>query len=84
MAGTTTEDLEEENSKTQNWALRMMVSKLQIWNLTNLPGAWVNDRKEGTGIVFYKNGDSYMGPWKADMRNGEGVFTRVSLCSPSY
>lgn len=41
-------------------------------------GEWVNDRKEGKGVIFFKNGDSYFGSWKSDTRNGLGVFTKAN------
>jgi hypothetical protein len=30
---------------------------------------------EGKGKYLWKNGDSYDGDWKKDVRNGKGVFT---------
>jgi len=35
-------------------------------------GEWVNDKKEGKGAFFYKNGDRYDGLWVEDLPQGEG------------
>ena len=35
-------------------------------------GDWINDKKEGKGIMIYNNGDKYDGNWKNDIREGEG------------
>ena len=34
----------------------------------------VNNKKEGIGIIYYRNGNIYMGDLKNDDLNGAGVY----------
>jgi len=37
-------------------------------------GDFENDKKEGNGIMLYDEGEIYLGSWKYDAYNGEGIF----------
>lgn len=37
-------------------------------------GEWVRDKKEGHGSLQVRGGGTYVGRWKADVPNGEGVY----------
>uniref|UniRef100_A0A6C0LIN6 Uncharacterized protein n=1 Tax=viral metagenome TaxID=1070528 RepID=A0A6C0LIN6_9ZZZZ len=36
-------------------------------------GNFVDDKRNGTGVIVYKNGDQYEGEWGDDKRQGEGT-----------
>jgi len=38
-------------------------------------GEWVDDVKEGYGVLTYVNGERYEGYWKADKAHGKGTLT---------
>ena len=38
-------------------------------------GLWKQDKREGQGAMFYKNGDGFFGGWKNDKKEGRGTFT---------
>lgn len=40
-------------------------------------GRFIDDAKEGKGILTFTNGDSYEGNWSKDKKNGKGVLKRV-------
>ena len=35
-------------------------------------GCWINDRANGLGLYFSKDGSSYDGSWRNDMQDGYG------------
>ena len=35
-------------------------------------GDWINNKKEGKGIMKYLNGYEYNGDWKEDLKEGKG------------
>ena len=37
-------------------------------------GEYLNNKKEGYGILFYNNGNKYKGEFKNDLKNGHGIF----------
>jgi hypothetical protein len=36
-------------------------------------GKWIDDKKEGEGIFYWKNGDCYIGTWKNNQIWGVGT-----------
>lgn len=50
--------------------------KVKVWCESRLrreyTGEWMNDKREGRGAFFYKNGDRYDGLWANDLSQGEG------------
>ncbi len=36
-------------------------------------GKWVNDAREGRGVMYYDDGIRYEGNWMTDERTGHGV-----------
>merc|ERR1711862_384334 len=57
------------------WEASMFSGKGKlIWPGCEYDGDWVNDRKEGQGTHTLPNGDSYVGNWKDNQRNGFGTF----------
>jgi len=50
--------------------------KVKVWWKGRLrreyTGEWMNDKREGRGAFFYKNGDRYDGLWVNDLAQGEG------------
>lgn len=45
-------------------------------------GQVVENNKEGTGTYTWKNGAVYIGEWKNDMMNGEGIYYFSSAVYP--
>ena len=45
--------------------------KYKNWDEYN--GNWINDLKEGNGIIKHKNGDKYDGNWKNNLKEGKGI-----------
>ena len=41
-------------------------------NNENYEGNWLNDKREGKGIMKYNNGDIYDGDWENDKKVGNG------------
>lgn len=37
-------------------------------------GEWINDKKEGHGVMKYFTGCIYTGQWKNDQREGKGNY----------
>ena len=37
-------------------------------------GEYLNNKKEGYGILFYNNGNKYEGEFKNDLKNGHGIY----------
>ena len=52
----------EENSRTL-MAMFMMVISLKVM----LKGEWQNDKAQGYGTYYHKNGAKYEGYWKDDL-----------------
>jgi hypothetical protein len=53
-------------------------------------GNWVNDRKDGYGTLYYKNGEVYDGEWFDGKRSGwgrmsyeDGSVYEVRFCVPT-
>ncbi|KAG5505013.1 hypothetical protein JKF63_04460 [Porcisia hertigi] len=40
-------------------------------------GEWVQDKKDGEGLLSVRGGGSYSGRWKADVPEGEGVYVSM-------
>ena len=41
-------------------------------------GSWECGKREGEGIIFYKNGDMFRGIWRNGKRNGLGLEKKYS------
>lgn len=41
-------------------------------------GEWAGNRKEGYGVMHYKNGDKYEGHWCRDQRSGQGTLWKLT------
>ena len=41
-------------------------------------GNWVNGKKHGQGVMYWRNFDRYEGNWKDDLEDGEGICTNVN------
>ncbi len=37
-----------------------------------------NDKRNGLGVLYFKNGDIYEGPWKDDVKTGSGATFKYS------
>ena len=52
-----------------------------MWNAESSSGTdkgnalwkWIRDKRNGKGLLKFKNGDHYDGEWKDDKRNGKGI-----------
>ena len=41
-------------------------------------GEWVENKKEGYGVMQYQNGDKYEGLWSSDKRHGQGTLWKLT------
>jgi hypothetical protein len=46
---------------------------MEYGNGNRYDGDWVNDMKEGRGVLLKANRDEYEGSWKNDKKNGKGT-----------
>lgn len=52
-------------------------------------GQWSNDKKDGFGVLFYRDGSAYVGQWKNNERHGVGILfdtdgNQAQSLMPSY
>jgi len=47
----------------------------KVDNIYIYKGEWLNNKKNGKGKIFYKNGEFYDGEWLNDDKNGNGKIT---------
>ena len=48
---------------------------LTVFLLFQYEGEWMEDVKEGHGVLTYVNGEKYEGYWKSDKAHGKGTLT---------
>ena len=53
--------------------IKKMEKELIIIAMVKDEGDWVNGKREGKGINYWKNGEKYEGEWKYDKREGKGI-----------
>uniref|UniRef100_T1JAJ0 Phosphatidylserine decarboxylase n=1 Tax=Strigamia maritima TaxID=126957 RepID=T1JAJ0_STRMM len=61
-----------------------VIEKLPFFSLLNLlflKGFWKDNRKNGYGIYYYINGDTYDGTWKDNQKHGIGIYIFKSVGS---
>jgi hypothetical protein len=37
-------------------------------------GTWYHNKRQGYGIYYYANGDTYEGEWMDGQRHGQGIY----------
>ena len=47
----------------------MIYGSLKIYS-----GQWLNGKRQGSGVLQYKNGDYYEGQWIDNKINGYGIY----------
>ena len=58
----------------EKWHKRWKREKNLKDKIEKYDGEWKNDKYEGKGIYYYKNGDRYEGDWKNGKREGKGIY----------
>jgi hypothetical protein len=56
-----------------NYNLNYKIKKYYIEDGNIYNGDWLNDNKNGEGIMIYSNNDVYLGDWLNDKKNGIGI-----------
>ena len=76
------ENEEKENKENDEEKKEINNMKIKQYDNGEYKGEIVDDKREGYGEFYYKNGDIYKGQWKNDHRNGNGTF--IYKCGHKY
>ena len=67
------EQIEKKEKSILNKDTKIEYKKKKYNNEDIYEGNFINDLKEGKGIMKYNNGDIYDGNWKNDLKEGNGI-----------
>jgi len=61
-------------SDTQNGWGKLRFGERDVLNRESYEGEWLDGKRSGKGILYYRSGDRYEGEWKDDKYHGKGEF----------
>jgi len=61
-------------SDAQNGWGKLRFSERDVLNRESYEGEWLEGKRSGKGVLYYRSGDRYEGEWKDDKYHGKGEF----------